>query len=827
MSFADCIKNHTIITDRQKSELLAEYEKLRMTYSKTMGDANAGEAAAANFVQVKTAQLAQKTKNAKRDVLAWKQIIQPKIKKIAKANDAERESASKGTKWLFGKSGTARAVRRILEETIIRQQSIEGRSHRALADIIEKYRARLGGLKQDTEGFVPVVEAAMGKRGNDNEANAAGDAIRQVFDALHRMYQQAGGVIGKLDNYFPQAHNPFLVRGKGDKGEAFQRWRTVMLDNLDMSRMIDDRTGLPFTDADLLVRMQDDFEGIISNGLDEVARRAEAGKQTFGKGGGVAMRHSSSRFYHFKDADSFLAYNREFGFGDEGLFNVMMGHISTMARDIALMQELGPKPEAMMARMNMMIEADGAGPQAVRTTQGMYDVLAGRNGYNGKLPFWYDSVLVPLQNWQRAALLQGTPISAMTDSFYIAYTAKMNGLKATRVLGEYMKQLNPASSEDRRIARRIAVISGAANGISISKAMRADDYGSKRLTGWLAQFTNSATGLGAMTDGARASIPLGTMGFMAESKALGHTWTDMNPVMQEALRRWDMGPVEFAEIMQAKPHVEGEADFIRPEDVALSGFSNTARKYEMWIQDMMQDASNEPRLLTRAISTGAVLGEARPGTVLRATASSLMMFKSFGVTVILNHTLPALQAAATARGLDRISRIAPLIIGTTIMGALSIQARQVIYGGEPRDMDAPKFWASASLQGGGFGILGDFFLGDYSRHNQSLESTLAGPLVGFASDALRVTKGNFDRTLDPDQESKFLADAWQFLRKEMPLTRLWYMRMVTERMLLDQAERMIDPNFDKRMRRLENKMRKQNGQEFWWAPGDALPRFAQ
>jgi hypothetical protein len=149
--------------------------------------------------------------------------------------------------------------------------------------------------------------------------------------------------------------------------------------------------------------MREAFEGIRTNGLNEVAARAAEGKQTFGKGGGVAMRHSSSRFFHFKDADSFLAYNRAFGYGDAGLFDALMGHIQSMTRDVAILQEMGPNPAGQMERLKLKIDADGAAPQAGRTAQGMYDVLAGRTTYHGELPGWYKG-LVGVQNWLRSSL---------------------------------------------------------------------------------------------------------------------------------------------------------------------------------------------------------------------------------------------------------------------------------------------------------------------------------------------------------------------------------------------------------------------------------------
>jgi len=203
--------------------------------------------------------------------------------------------------------------------------------------------------------------------------------------------------------------------------------------------------------------------------------------------------------------------------------------------------------------------------------------------------------------------------------------------------------------------------------------------------------------------------------------------------------------------------------------------------------------------------------------------SSLMMFKSFGVTVIMNHLLPAFRHAATERGLSRLSRLAPMLIGTTIAGAAAIQARDIVYGKTPRDMFDKKFMFAAMAQGGGFGIFGDFMFSDMSRFGSDPFKTLAGPVVGFASDTARVFKGNFDKMLDDGTETKFRADLFQFAERYTPAVKLWYTRLFLERLILDQLERSIDPNFDNRMRRIENRNREERGQESWWRPGEYAP----
>jgi hypothetical protein len=814
MSFIDCILKNDRLDASQKERLVSEYERLVEGLQEKYGR-NAPLIGAQKYVSLKAAELTKKTDNTIRDVLAWKQIDK-RIDTAARDYAENREQAGLFG-FLWGKSSVAAASRSFLESAYTRQQALERRITLAIAQEIEAFRSKNAGLTQDAEGFKRVVEHLLGKESADPQTRAFAESIREQFDNMQKMFTQAGGIMGKLEKYFPQTHNAVLV-GR----VSFQEWLDYITPLLDMTRIVDGRTGLPLNRAEYLEAMQGIYEGIRTNGLDEVAEKAAKGSVRHGAGG-VATKRNLSRFLHFKDADAFLQYNAKFGYGEAGLFDAMMAHISTMTRDIAILQEMGPKPENTMARMKLKTQADGAAPQAQQTLQGMYDTLAGRNGYSGDLPGWYRATS-NLQHWLRSSLLGGAPVSALSDTFYSGFTARMNGLPVSRVMAEYAKLLNPASDADRRIARRVAFVAGVSNGHSIAQARFADDLGHAGSIAWLSNFTNRASGLATMTDAVRQSIVIATQGFFAEAKATKLAFADLDPNMRAALNRWNMNEMDYKIIVESTPHVEeGGADFIRPEDVALRS-PDTARKYEMWLIDMAQQASNEPRLLTRAITTGAVLGEARQGTALRAGASSVMMFKSFGITVVMNHLLPAMRHAATAQGFDRISRLMPMLIGTTVMGALAMQAKDVVYGKTPRDMGNKDFWQMAMMQGGGFGIFGDYLLSDTSRFNQNFQTTLMGPVAGFVNDGFRVFAGNFDRALEEGTETKFLADFSQFSSRYIPGVKLWYTRLLLERSLLDQVQRMADPLYDTRMSRIESKMMREKQQEFWWAPGEAFPQ---
>src|SRR6202000_989732 len=92
-------------------------------------------------------------------------------------------------------------------------------------------------------------------------------------------------------------------------------------------------------------------------------------------------------------------------------------------------------------------------------------------------------------------------------------------------------------------------------------------------------------------------------------------------------------------------------------------------------------------------------------------------------------------------GRGDVVAIAHLIAGTTLMGMLAMQAKQVIKGRTPRDPFSgnwPPVWLAALQQGGGLGIYGDFLFGESNRFGGSPEETLLGPSFGTASDALEL-----------------------------------------------------------------------------------------
>jgi len=214
----------------------------------------------------------------------------------------------------------------------------------------------------------------------------------------------------------------------------------------------------------------------------------------------------------------------------------------------------------------------------------------------------------------------------------------------------------------------------------------------------------------------------------------------------------------------------------------------------------------------------ALIGGAKPGTIVGELGRSMAMFKNYPVTVMHTHFMRYMNVKDPKR---RISLISDYVIGVTLMGALALQAHQITRGRDPRPMNSPEFWAAALLQGGGLGIFGDFMVSSVSRGGRGIEETVAGPVVGTIGDVLRLTVGNaleFAQGKDTNMGRELV----RFMGQYTPGASVWYLRLAFERILLDNIQRFVDPKAQRSFRKRQSYF-KEFEQDYYWSPGQNVP----
>lgn len=813
MSFLDCMKKNLekgLLSKTKYKNLEKEYNQLVETYTETMGEAAAAKEAAARFINYKTKQLEDRARVDIMGAQAQKRIT----------DDIMAKHKSEGTR-----------ISTLYADTMLkahnRKEAVLRQVYSSLNEFVDQYSSKLAGLKTNRHNIKNVVRSLVGENTDDALSNSYGRALRDVFDYSNQRYKASGGVLGELDNYFPQVH----IRERL-KDVSFEEWDEFITTRLDMNKMIDDETGLPFTKEKLREVNFENYQNIITNGRHSLQKQLDAGLSIDSirrHGFEVSTRRQMRRFYHFKDADSFLEYNDLFGTGEEGLYDMITGSIDMMARDIGIIEVMGPKPTALNRNMVARVAASGESKVRQQLIRGQFDVLVGNTDgdvSNGGMSGAISNFIYNTQNVLRSAMLGSASISALSDSTFIVATARMNGLSGSKALGQYTKLLNPASSADRELANRTGYIAEIATQNSLQDMrMSGGDMLGNRLTSSMASFTNRASGLAAMTRAAKNSLALETQGAFAD---LANTkWADIDPKFREAMEVFDINAEDWEIIRAAQvTEVEGGAKFIRQNEIAVSGKDinksmAAANKVDDFITHMQKVAVNEPTLFTRALTTGAAFSDdVRKGTVVRTLFSSTFMFKSFPITVLHNHIIPAIGSARKGR----LEYLATIAVGTTLLGGAAIQMKELTKGKEPRDVTDPKFWSAAAMQGGGLGLLGDVLFAEYNRFGRDpITDMFIGPVGGLTNDVARTIMGNFDRALEEGQESNFATDTFKLVKRNLPGVNLWYSRLVLDRLFLDQIEDFIDPDFASKRARMERRQANDYGNGFWWQKGELTP----
>lgn len=833
MPFISCIQRHVnsgLIKSEQAKKLEAEYNDLVNQYTGSMGDAVAAAKAAYQLISIKSKKIAEKKAS---DIIAAR--FQINVGREIDARTQEKKTAfnrlgkaqQKLLSGFAGKPSVSETVRDFLDVVAANQEHVIAQLQLPLTDLFKK-KPWLFENGEFNELMRDAVSHALGKQASTAEARSMGDALRKSFDLAHQMFTVAGGVIGRIQNYFPVSHNSdrfAALEAKIGSQAAFNQWEADILPLLDRSKMINETTGLPFTDAELKIRMQEDFETIKSDGLNKINRIAEAGGQLTGTGSTLQTSRDHSRFYQFLGADEFLEYNNKYGPGNENLFETATSYLSSMGRDIGTMQKMGPKPHAVMRNLNLRMTEDS--PQSKYWTNSIYDTINGSLSSGGKDPAWY-RVYQANRNLMRASMLGSATLGAIGDPFFAKLMARRHGLPGFKLL-DNIKTIREEGGIDSQSIRQFLTATDYLAGSSVSRfGEDLTSFGQKALSkaeifaAKSADFTHRASGLNYWTAIQETASTMAVEGstFHASSKS----WDKLAQEHRDALSLFGINNNQWDIIRAAQPKVVGrhQAKYIGATDVASQGNGTAIREaainYGAYVRGLANQAVNKPSARTRGIQTGGQ----QAGTVLRAFISSATQFKGFAFTVMFNFALPALQQMARGNFRD----IGWLMAGTIPIGALAIQLREIAKGNDPRPMDNTDFWKAAALQSGGLGPFGDFLFAEHGRFGRSpLIDMILGPTGGQIDDIRRITLGNFERALSDesyDGLGKFTSDVYKFATYHIPGQNLWYARNMVEA-ITDAPLNYFDPNYESKREKRIQKQNKDFGNKPYWMPGEFLP----
>jgi hypothetical protein len=740
-------------------------------------------------------------------------------------------------------------------------QSVRNIEHQAFAlmhGFVERFRTRFANvdklpgpvMAQRKALLRDVVRELKGEGSGSKEAGALAEGVSESFEHLRKLANASGFTIPELKGWgLPQLWSRRLLAGITEDGldklgpkevraRKAQIFADAVMPHLDREKMLDFDTRLPLTDPSLRKLLTDTYESIVTDGLSD----AKPGVSL----GGLAARRMQARVLFFKNADSWLAMHDRFS--QENLIDVVLHHVRSMSRDIAMMRSMGASPEATARYIERLIakeRGEGAlesvGKSAMRQAGNLFggakrfrrnfDLVSG--AMSAAEHSGFAVVSEANRSLVYAATLGGAVFSALSDRAFSFAEADLLGIPQGRLLARFLKELNPASIADQKLALQVHLGAEEMIGAHIATARYAGEILNPSVMRTVADSVTRASGLVRMTTAGRQAIQLELLGLLTRNRKVPfeklptgiRRGFDLNGITKAD---WD----EFRTLEPFK--ADNGAVLLRPNDLIgdpgqLEAGPLFDRRFDL-AQKFTQMLDTAKEFAVPSVSTRAradLLAGSNPGSPLGEFMRNVVALKSFSLTLMYMHLNRAILGTLPA--FTRAKFIAQLVIGATVMGALGEQASQISKGKDPMDMrpttdKGRKFWLNAALRGGGLGIFGDFIFSDVNRFGGGLGETVLGPVFGTELTKLgKFAVGNVQELLQQGKAKNAGREFEDFARSMTPGHSLWYATLAMDRLIFDEIQKLIDPNYAESFHRIEQSTRHDTGQNYWSPPGSGLP----
>lgn len=723
-------------------------------------------------------------------------------------------------------------------------------AHRKLDEVMFAFeRQGLLGKRANRALQGDVIRELHGEASGDATAKQLARAIDQVFEDLRMRFNAAGGAIGRLDGFgLPHSHDRLKVKDAGRDA-----WKARIAPLLDPNRMVNPVTGQRVGAAGLDAALDHVYASIVS------ANRAHLQPAMARKGlGAIASQRQDERFLTFRDATSWMEYNRSFGQGDpvQAIFN----HVNGMARDIAAMEMLGPNPAAMVEYIKQGVAHEigkmeaglpslasqskwfkGSQAQlAEHNIEALWQTLRGRP----TVVSGWASATATIRNVLTSAQLGATAIlAAATDPFVAAASRKLAGLPITLEIGNLAKTLRKA---DRQEIIRSGVMWDEYLHVMNDELRFAGPALGSEWSKWMADRTITWSGLSPLTTGRKlveARFLQGHVAAMADKTfgALDPRFRSMLTGFGVDSATWEIwrksvDPAGFVTPRQIEA-LGGDVAYL---DLTQAGALTNAQRLKETQALAHRAAAEKLAEVTsswseRAVPSGTpnarsvITGLVPRGTVFGEVVDYFLQYKSFGLSFTALQ-LEAIGEMGAARGGGKGRRtgaayFAALATALTLGGATYIQIKAALDGKQPESMNPaenPAFWVKAGFQGGGFGLFGDFVKANENRFGQSMTEALLGPGPAFLSDTGKLTIGTAlspfgDQTPNPGREVR------RYLQRYTPvLSSHWAARGAYNRLVLDNLQWLTDPKADKAFKDQAARATKA-GTPYFVEPGSLTP----
>ena len=701
------------------------------------------------------------------------------------------------------------------------------------AEVLDMFR--LGDL--DEKIYLELFDG-LGSSGDVNARKIA-EIVRKHQKNLLDRKNRAGANIGEIENYVVrQMHDPLLMIGKfKNQQDAKKEWVEFIKPLLNKEKTFDSKPS-NMSENDYLGKI---FDNIVTGNHTKTSDlNSIDGKPylTDGFSGpkNMAKAMSQSRVLHFANGQSSFKYKQKYtrmSFSE----SVLSGFTHD-AQSIALLETFGTNPRAMFDRV-------------IRELENTKDV----------------NVLRSLKKYSlnnQFAELDGTTRQRGISRNVLGMDVSIAGISAGWRMIQNMAKLGFATlSSFSDIATKAAFINAnTERGVFASYGRAFIDVfegfqntKQKKELGYLlgvgvdnmlndvhARFGANDSGPGKMAKAHQLFFKLNGMQWWNNSQKTGlarmlasdlanyadKAFTDVPPETQRLLKLYDIDETDwvvFKDLVQKADDGRNYVVATRVDELSndvidslirnKEGTLNITDKLRQDFRDKFRTKINmyyadsaDAAIPTPGARERAIMNQGQPrGTVLGEAIRMIMQLKGFPITYIT-------KGIGRQKAHGGYYGVAKMMVGSTVMGYLSICLKDVLRGKEPKDVFLgngdfnTKLLKQAFLQGGGAGIYGDFIFNEYNRYGRSFQETLLGPTAGTIDDMAKI----FGKFASGDIPTKNLVKVGM---ENTPFINLFYTKLALDYLFLHDLQELAKPGF---LRDMERRINKDFEQEFYFSP---------
>lgn len=699
------------------------------------------------------------------------------------------------------------------------------------ADVFTETQKGFGFLtnKEKTD---EIVKALFGTKSNDPEVNRIADSLASVFDDVRTTFNRNGGNVKKLDDWgMPTSHDQQKVALAGSK-----RWVDSIIDKVNRNKYVNE-DGTLMDDIEIKELLSEAYKTISTGGANK-SLSGDTSPSPIGGRAKMANRHQESRVIHFKDGQSWLDYQREYGtYHEAGLHQVVDNHVKRMSGEIAMMQSFGTNPKYVFDELlkksvdlEMVKEGNalkhGKIAAQKKRAESIYEYM---DASVQPIDNSFGNIMGGLRALMTASKLGSATLTTISDHANMKRIANMNGMSYSRsIMPEFTKQLTSGNHQKEAISMGLGInemigsMMRFGDADMVSSATKSGRFNARMQS--VASMVMKASGLNATTAAAKRAFSLVHMHKIADMTR-SKQWSELgsddlkmlkgNGIKEEDWNLWrDLTPSK----REDGEMVLTQNDFFSAPDDVIKKYLHPDRQSDKHILNARYDFAK--RYMNHIFSEEGVaiidsgarersltqFGQA--GTFQGELGRTLFQFKAYPMGYLM-------RMGGRAFAQDDITSQATFLLSLlayqTIAGGMVAQLQNIANGKQPEPVFTTDFFLKSVLKGGGFSFLGDLMSAMSDPTGRGMGDFIAGPLIGSAFKLGMLFTGLGNNIIEGKESTRGMEIA-NAIKSNIPFQNLWYTKLVIDRMLYSKMQNMIDPDY---LRRTQTRM-ENLGNQYWW-----------